>query len=510
MKGKINTLDKYTRLAIIIIILGIIIRFALASIYQVSGDACWQLSNSKFIAENLNFPVFDFFGRDEPFWAPPLFNIITASIYAIFNNLGKNIAEFAIKMISPLFGSLTLIFFFLIAKNLFNKKIAFYSLLFLTFIPLHIDYSVFSYVDGTVTFLAVLSVYLAIKNRIILSAIVAGLAILTKYNGIFVLPVVLFIIYLKNKNKKTLIKNLILISVISFAIGSLWFIRNWVYLGNPVWPFLNNLFNGYETKIFAEAGIGSLNLLSILSFSGLATFYLGFFGIPNGDITTLSFLQLPYPNILFGVWFLSTLIFLIPLISGIASRKLKHKNLLYIWITSYIILIFLYIINSSWSVSRFMLPAFPALALIWAYGLQKIKSLNIRNILTVLIVLIMLGFVFTSFLKIGFAAKAWNFYNDDFEWVRSNTNKNSIFLTGGQCISYNIERQTTHPEVSNMEKADYVWVNQDFGLERTSLLNQDVIKELDKNAEEVYKNKETNTKIYKIKRFVEWAKENQS
>jgi len=494
-----KNLDKYTKLAIIIILIGTIIRFALASMYHVSGDACWQVSNAIFTAENNRLPLFDFFGRDEPFWPPPLFHIVTAAVYKVFINLGKGIADSAIKMVPPVLGSLTLILFFLIAKMLFNKKTAFYSLLFLTFIPLHIDYSVFSYVDGAVTFLAVLSVYLTLKNKIMLSAITVGLTILTKYNGFFILPVLLFIIYQKYKGKKYLWKNLAIIALIPSAIGSIWFIRNWIFLGNPVWPFMNGLFKGYATKTFVDAGTGYINLSNIFSLSGLQTFYLGIFGVPNGNISTLSFLQLPYLNILLGIWLLSTFIFFIPLVMGIISKKLNYKNILYIWIGSYLILIFLYVVNSSWSVTRFMLPAFPAIALIWAHGLDKIKHGKIRKLFIILILLIIVSFVFTSFVKITIASTSWNFYNDDFEWVKSNTSKNALFMTESQCISYNIERQTVSPVKNNIEKADYIWVNQNFVIDRLAILSEDIIKELDSgNVELVYENRRTNTKIYKV------------
>src|SRR3989338_5008248 len=423
---KLKTLDKYTKLAIIVIIIGILIRFSLASMHHVSGDACWQASNAVYMVENNKFPLFEQFGRDEPFWAPPFFHVVTAAVYKIFIGLSKGVADFAIKMISPILGSLTLIIFFMVAKSLFDKKTAFFSLLFLTFIPLHIDYSVFSYVDGTITFLAVLSVYFALKNGIMLSAIAAGLTILTKYNGIFILPVLLFIVYKNFKGKGNLWKNVLIVSIVPVLIGSIWFIRNWIYLGNPVWPFMNAVFNGYEAKAFVEAGTGYINLSNIFSISGLASFYFGIFGVPDGNINTLSFLQLPYLNVLFGIWLLSTFIFLIPLMIGIASKKLSHKNLLYVWIGSFILLIFLYVINSSWSVTRFMLPAVPAIALIWAHGLEKIRHEKIRKLLIAAILLIILGFIFTSFAKIAIASKSWGFYKDDFEWVKSNTAKNSI------------------------------------------------------------------------------------
>src|SRR3989338_5847320 len=426
MKNRIKNLDKYTKLAIIVIIIGTLIRFSLASMHHISGDACWQASNAIYMAENNKFPLFEFFGRDEPFWAPPFFHVVTAVIYKIFMNFDKSVADFAIKMISPLLGSMTLVIFFLISKMLFNRKIAFFSLLFLTFIPLHIDYSVFSYVDATITFLAVLSVYFALKKRIMLSAIAAGLTIITKYNGIFILPVLLFIVYKNFNGKRNLWKNVLIVSIVPVLIGSVWFIRNWILLGNPVWPFMNSIFNGYEAKTFAEVGVGAINLSKIFSLSGIASFYFGIFGVPDGNINALSFLQLPYLNILFGIWLLSTFIFLIPLVIGIASKKLSHKNLLYVWIGSFILLILLYVINSSWSVTRFMLPAVPAIALIWAHGLEKIRHEKIRKLLIAAILLIILGFIFTSFAKIAIASKSWGFYKDDFEWVKSNTAKNSI------------------------------------------------------------------------------------
>ena len=59
---------------------------------------------------------------------------------------------------------------------------------FLTFIPIHIDYSVFGYVESALTFFVVLSVYFALEDKALLSALAAGLSILTKYNGIFILP----------------------------------------------------------------------------------------------------------------------------------------------------------------------------------------------------------------------------------------------------------------------------------------------------------------------------------
>lgn len=497
---KFKELDKYAKLSIIIILIGVIIRFYLAAIHQVSGDACWQLSNARFIAENLKLPLFEQFGRDEPFWAPPLFHIVSAFAYIVFNAFGQNAAEFAVKLITPIFGSLTLIFSFLVSKKLFNEKTAFYSVIFLAFIPLSLNYSIFSYVEGLLTLLSVLSVYFALNNKVFISAITAGLAILTKYNGIFILPVLFYIIYINNrKNKQLLYKNLLLLSIISIAIGSIWFVRNWIYLGNPVWPFLRDFFGGYETTTSLQSTFGHLNLLNIFNFKAMTPIYLGFFGIPDGNINALYFYNMPNIKLLFLLWLLATIIFSIPIAMGIFSKRLKHKNLLFVWVGSFIALILLYVANASWSVSRFMLPAFPAIALLWAHGLERIKNASIRKIIIIAISFIIIGFIFTTFLKIHLAAKEWALYNNDFKWVRTNTNKNSIFLSGSQCVSYHIGRQAINPEASNLEKANYAFVNQKFRLDNRNIFGNELLLEIKKRGKVVYSNEKTKTEVYKLK-----------
>ena len=206
MKIKFKNLDKYTKLAIITILIGILLRFSLASIYYISGDACWHLSVGRFIAENGEIPLFEGLGRSEPFWPPPLFHFLVAFTYNIFNIYSSEAANFSIKFISPIFGSLTLIFSYLTFRKFQNQMAAFYSILFLSFIPISIDYSILGYVESMLTFLVVLSLYFALNNRLVLSAITAGFSILTKYNGIFVIPVLLFIIY-RYGNKRVLLKN---------------------------------------------------------------------------------------------------------------------------------------------------------------------------------------------------------------------------------------------------------------------------------------------------------------
>jgi len=243
---KFEKADRYTRYSIYIIILFSFVVLSLASIYHVSGDGCWHMLSSKFIAQSQKFPLFEPLGRDEPFWSPPLYHILVAVVYSIFNSFYHNAANFAIKFVSPIFGILTLIFSFLVIKKLTNPKIAFYSAIFLAFVPIFIDYSILSYVESTMMFFVVLSIYFLINGKIALSGISLGLSILAKYNGIFIMPVLLFILYKKYENKKLFLKKSLILIALSLLIASPWLIRNWVLLGNPVWPFVNFVFHGFE------------------------------------------------------------------------------------------------------------------------------------------------------------------------------------------------------------------------------------------------------------------------
>ena len=123
---KFKKADKYTKYSIYIIILFSFIVLSLASVYHISGDGCWHIQSSKFISENHKFPLFGPLGRDEPFWSPPLYHIIVAVVYSVFNYISHSAANFAIKFVSPIFGILTLIFSFLVIKKLTNPKIACY------------------------------------------------------------------------------------------------------------------------------------------------------------------------------------------------------------------------------------------------------------------------------------------------------------------------------------------------------------------------------------------------
>jgi hypothetical protein len=270
------------------------------------------------------------------------------------------------------------------------------------------------------------------------------------------------------------------------------------FIGKSCVSFPYYLFGGLEIGTFAGSQVGKLNFGNLLNLSGFLSIYLGFFGIPDGNISSLAILDLPYISFLLGIWFIGTIIFFFPVFLGLFSKNLMHKKLLYIWLGSYLALILFYIINASWSVSRFLLPAFPVLALAWASGLERFKKMKYKKYFIVFCVLIMVGFVFTSIVKVSYAANAWNKYSQDFDWVQMNSKSTAIFMTGSQCLSYNLARQTVHPSEEGLEKADYVFMNQDFRLDRLVIFDEDIARMIENEGELLYENQESRTKIFKI------------
>ena len=495
----------YRKMAFLVITAGILIRFGMASFYSVSGDACWQLSVSRFIAENHRIPVYELLGRMEPFWAPPMFHFMAAFFYGIFSSLSPNSGEFGMKMISPLFGSLSLVVSYLIARKLFDEKTAFYSTVFVAFLPMFLDYGIVSYIDSTVTFFITLSIYFALNDRHLLSAVAAGLAAMTKYNGIFIFPLLAYIVYRNTRNKIITLKKLAAMVAILALIGAPWFARNYAEFQNPFWPFFNFMSREKISTDLAAADsltFTTFNPLNLLSFNSITFTYLAFFGVPEGNYKNLFFFDIPNLSILLVIWLSSTLFFIFPIFKGFKMKDKPTAGILYIWMAMYALVLALYISNVRWNATRFFLPAVPALGMIWGNGMSRIiiKNKKLKIVFLAIFSIIIIGFIFTVAAKILLASSQWNFYKEDFEWVMKNTESSAVIMPGIQCLSYYTHRGTLEGKPENLKKADYLWLNKNFKLESNAIASQELVDAIRKNEyEKAYENKKTGTSIYRIK-----------
>ena len=487
LASRLKKLDKYEKYALIAIIIAIILRFSLIGTYAVSGDACWHMSAARFMANNYQIPLFEPIGRDEPFWPPPLFHFIAAAFYLVFGELG-------LKLVSPLFGSLTLIVTYFLFRKMLAPRQSFYAIFFLSFVPLYIDYNVLGYVESVLTFLFVIGIYFALESRFLLAGIVTGLAMLAKNNGIFLIPVLIYIAY-KKSGKNALLKNLFFVVILPGIIASPWLIRNWIYMGNPIWPFMNGVFHGLEMHSYLD--FAAENIISAGTYIAL---YLGFFGVPDGNYQALFFANLPNFGLLLSMYIITTIIFLLPILFGF--RKSKNHVIWYVLLISFLPLFLLYVSNVGAFVSRMLMPAFLALAFIYGIGMDSIASRfkSKGKLFFILLIIVSVGFIGAEIFKFQLAKQSWDFYQDDFGWVKANTQKNDFIMAGGQCMSFYFDRFTLLPKMENIGKVDYVFVNQDFKVDKKRAMTpEDILGKITKNGRLVYKNKETKTEIYSLK-----------
>ena len=170
-----------------------------------------------------------------------------------------------------------------------------------------------------------------------------------------------------------------------------------------------------------------------------------------------------------------------------------------VWIIPFLALFLMYIANVGFSVTRIILPILPAIAIIWAHGFNRLLNNRYKKVVSIIFILIISGFVSTQFIKITLATNEWSVYKNDFDWTKENTDKNSLFMVGGQCIGYNVNRQTSWPSEENIEKSDYIWINQNFMLDKRSILEEKLIKKIEEKSEIIYNNDNTKTKIYRVK-----------
>lgn len=514
-------LDHYSKLAFIIIVIGILLRFLVAFFVYVTGDPCWFISVSRYMAENLRIPLFEPLGRPV-FWTPPLFQFIAAFFYKVSSIFGKDVANFSVNLVSPIFGSLTLMYLFFFTKKLYNSKIAFYAVIFLAFIPLHLYMSTIPYQDVAVTFFVLASVYYLLDKKAFLSGIFAGLALSTKYTAVFIFPLSLFIIFLKfSKSKKNLIRVLLLFLIAITIFGSWWYVRNHFILGSPFWPHLHSVL-GHETNVdptFLIQDKFEPRIDNLFKIDFIYRIYLSLYGVPGaGNLSNLTFLKLPFLKIFLALWFCGTLLFTLPLLIYLFKIKIRDKRtwILLVWFFSFFSFAIINKITNDLVYIRHSMPLFIPLAVMWGLGLDKLISNRKRVFklaVAILLVLCVLGFSAVELVKAIVVSNTWSYYEKDFEWVSKNIpEKDVILVPRGDCYAYNFNRYThgfyDRPYIRSVDKikiynVSYIWVNQEidfYGPDKRnfSAAYPNYFIDLIDNYTLVYHNKKTSTKIYKV------------
>lgn len=503
--------DSISKLTIYIIIFAILLRFIIAAYTIEGGDPCYHSSAARFIGRNFRFPLFEHLGR-EIFAHEPLFHIIGGFFYAVFNIFGNG--DLGVHMVSPIFGSASIIVTFLIARKLFDKHIALFAVIFTSFLPLHIYHSTTAHIDMVGAFFALLSVYFLMNGKFYFSSISFGLSLLGRINSLFIAPLLAYLLfkkYRKNNLNKFLAK-IFLFFVLGFLVVSPWYARNQILLHNPIWPFLNSFFNGYYQSSHDFKPDKIAYMLNVED--AYVEVHLALFGIPDGKYENLFLFKNPLFSFGILVWVIFTLASLLPFLFIFKKKYFKDKNFqLLLWGTMpYLFFLYFYQFNYGNTSTRYMLTAIPFLGVIWAYGIKRIMQYSaqysgaIKKIIVLFLILFILGFSASEAIKTGVITFQWKRLDKDFEWVRSNTEENDLFLVPGQCLGYRLDRPSFPSKGTNyglkpslepsIGQIDYIF---DINNIVQGHIKKDVLSHYMPYFQKVYENNKTNVKIYKRK-----------
>lgn len=224
---------------VIILAIGFLLRLFLTNCYY--WDELVYLQHSEILSGKVdNYNEFAF--------RPLLFSILISGLYLIWHN--PLMANLLVSFLS----TLTILFVYLAAKEMFNKKIAIIAALLFTFWPIHIYFSKTLLVHTIAMFFA--SVFLFFLKRaenngkilmFFLAGTFAGLAILTRFTYLALIPIIIvnLLLFKDRYNLKKLFFGFVglLILVLPYLM--------WAYktYGNPLYTFkMASLITSWSTQ----------------------------------------------------------------------------------------------------------------------------------------------------------------------------------------------------------------------------------------------------------------------
>ena len=371
------------------------------------------------------------------------------------------------KFIHFSFGLLTAWMIFSYLKRRINNTYALLGSLFFLSIPVIVHQSTVVYVDlGLVFFLfaALIFLFQWIEGRfqikpLIISAVLCGLALGTKYNGLvglFLLGLFVPFVYTRyhiNRPPHTLkaVSFSILYVFIALTVFSPWMIRNALWTGNPVYPLYNKLFNPDDQKFEIPGDEDSGITPRISHFLVRKKLY-------NESVWEIALIPLRVffqgeddnPKHFDGR--ANPFLLLLPVFAflGIRSDARQIQTEKYLML-GFSVLFLLFACAQTVIRIRYFAPIFPPLVILSIYGLNRIYqflscqnhkiALPINKIMVYGIILIMLG------------------WNAEYIMKRFNYVRSFAYLTGE--IGRDDYIQTFRPEYASMQYANQHLTDQD-------------------------------------------------
>jgi len=302
-------------------------------------------------------------------------------LYAWFNfSLGR-VDDLLSRTIFPVFGIATLASIYAFSRRLHGSTAAVFSIYVLITTPIFFAHLAIGYIDIVLTFYSTLALYFLQKAYekddsvyAVLSGFLAGLAAWTKYQGLFLAVIILVFWLLRrisDKSRSSSVASLFLKVLFAFILtASPWYLRNWILLGNPVYPNMFTIFGGRNL----DSWLLSQNY----------EYWIGRWAVLLGtDRSSDSLLRLPIRLLIKddslnslgqdGVGFLLTCFGIPSLFISLFKRR-KNDFLLISWALVYFSLWFVFL----YYFIRYLLPVTPALSMLAGRLLSEI-SFEIKN-----------------------------------------------------------------------------------------------------------------------------------
>ena len=333
--------------------------------------------------------------------------LLPYSLAAIFAGGGS---YFATSLLIPIIGALGVVLIYLLTKKMFGEKVALYSALFLMLIPIHLRYSGKILADVLATTLITGTFYifwLGFEKKDpkykILTGFLAGLTILAKYATLFMLPIFLIYLLLRDRNVKFLKDRHLWIAALVFLLTlTPLLIYGQISYGNPLGAFIH----GQKAASYWGSGSPWYFVIS----NAPAMFSIVSIFILIGFLTMIKKFKFKEHNkMLILLWFLIFMIFF---------SSLGHKE------------------------DRYFLPVVPAACIIAGLALGNMKKYQ-KQIFTGIMIILVAGAFYTIYNESGGGADDLNCFLDANEFLK-NTEDNALIFTDSSPLVYHYTRKENH------------------------------------------------------------------
>jgi len=225
------------------------------------GDEAYYLHNAR------NNYLFDVWTMDEinhGLYFSPLWSILQ---YGIFKFLGLNF--FSFRILSAIFGSLTIVFFYRFIKTYFTPQQTFWAVIFTSYSSLSLHFSRVALGESFTLFFLLVALWLWMdslsktgkvkKYFCLASGFLLGLSLFFKITAIFNLSIFLILWLFQWRRKKINYQTILLFAAGFSCTQPAWIVLNWVSERNW-WTFL---FNISDYNIIKPGASFIWNLLNI-------------------------------------------------------------------------------------------------------------------------------------------------------------------------------------------------------------------------------------------------------